>query len=686
MPITAASLTQLQNGSYYLSNSGEIKKAGLWQWFKCFTGLGDGRAKVERLVERIKTDLLASAGIKRDVALSSSLDELDTTRSISSADLRRIATAFKQTHSAAIAKTDAFHAAESVVDEVVAGWTRDKSIAGDEESVKYAKQLALYAARPIIDKAPEYGENSAKLVTDIKKCMGKVNAALGTAALLAGKADLGYPSIQSELNMNGRNIRPDLTFKGFALDKLHFRAILSCLFDKDGNISTNAFFTKLMQLPEAKLQRCKDVFLDAPLMEAGKANPLEKFLSATANVEKAYNDMVLSRIGSKVRGAELPPPEITAVLQELIDELRAEFGEDAIEKDLTMGALVEGQGSLRDLARPVIEAANEKGEMVSPADLKDAFREAARLGAVKRFAQRCMEDCLKQANPDLVVPKHLALTFMRRNPAFAKEIADAKSPQEIAGVVASHIKEVKDYLALKAKLDAHSDEMLLDRAAQKIAASLNMDVASVRQRLPSSRLESKAGDLRSDILDGKHPGCMEADFDIDAAFDEVVDRFVSEYVPVMKEIDAINGLSDKVKSAWKNILLTVQKPAELQVAKLAKIVAGGNSAEELRNALSTAGSNEETYARFCEWAVRMESALQAEYGKEKWSDLGSDGHMTIYELATAALVDQKPEIAAKFDAVRESLTNPPDGLQQKYDNRGASIAHAFAGNLDQALS
>ena len=151
----------------------------------------------------------------------------------------------------------------------------------------------------------------------------------------------------------------------------------------------------------------------------------------------------------------------------------------------------------------------------------------------------------------------------------------------------------------------------------------------------------------------------------------------------MKEIDASDGLSDKVKSAWKNILLTVQKPAELQVAKLAKIVAGGNFAGELRDALSTAGSNEETYARFCEWAVRMESALQAEYGKEKWSDLGSDGHMSIYELAITALVDQKPEIAAKFDAVRESLTNPPDGLQQKYDNRGASIARAFAGNLDQ---
>lgn len=683
MPITAASLTQLQSGSYYLSNSGEIKKTGLWQWFKCFTGLGDGRAKVERLVDRIKTDLLASAGIKRDAALSSSLDALDTTRSISSTDLKRIATAFKQTHAVAIAKTDAFHAAESVVDETVAGWTRDKSIAGDEESVKYAKQLALYAARPIIDKAPEYGENSAKLVADIKKCMGKVNIALGTAALLADRADLGYPSIKSELNMNGKNIRPDLTFKGFVLDKLHFRAILSCLFDKDGKVNAQDFCTKLMQLPEAKLQRCKDVFLDAPLMDAGKANPFEKFLSATANVEKAYNDMVLSRIGSKVRGAELPPPEITAALQELIDELRAEFGEDAIEKDLTMGALVEGQGSMRDLARSVIEAANEKGEMVSPADLKDAFREAARLGAVKRCAQRCMEDCLKQANPDLVVPKRLALTFMRRNPAFAKEIADAKSPREIAGVVASHIKEVNGYLALKAKLDAHSDEMLLDCAAQKIAASLNMDVASVRQRLPSSRLESKAEELRNNILSGKHPGCMEAGFDIDAAFDGVVDRFVSEYVPVMKEIDAIDGLSDKVKSAWKNILLTVQKPAELQVAKLAKIVAGGNFAGELRDALSAAGSGEETYARFCEWSERMGAGLQEGYGKDAWTDLGSDGHLLVYELAIAALADQKPEIAAKFDSVRELLTNPPAELQQKFRDRDTDLVVAFAGNLDQ---
>ena len=47
MNITAASLSRLEAGNYYLSNTtGTIKKANLWQWIKCLTGLGDGRAKV----------------------------------------------------------------------------------------------------------------------------------------------------------------------------------------------------------------------------------------------------------------------------------------------------------------------------------------------------------------------------------------------------------------------------------------------------------------------------------------------------------------------------------------------------------------------------------------------------------------------------------------------------------------
>ena len=84
MNITAASLSRLEAGNYYLSNTtGTIKKANFWQWIKCLTGLGDGRAKVQRLADAVKASLLANAELKQDAALSDEIGRLDTTRSLS---------------------------------------------------------------------------------------------------------------------------------------------------------------------------------------------------------------------------------------------------------------------------------------------------------------------------------------------------------------------------------------------------------------------------------------------------------------------------------------------------------------------------------------------------------------------------------------------------------------------------
>ena len=56
MNISLSTLSELQAGrSYYLSNTtGTIKRTTLWQWFKCVTGLGDGRAKAQQLAEVVK--------------------------------------------------------------------------------------------------------------------------------------------------------------------------------------------------------------------------------------------------------------------------------------------------------------------------------------------------------------------------------------------------------------------------------------------------------------------------------------------------------------------------------------------------------------------------------------------------------------------------------------------------------
>ena len=170
-----------------------------------FTGLGDGRAKVQRLVDHIKASLLADAAVKSDAALTDALDALDTTKSISSDDLKRIATNFKVVHADAIAKSDAMRTAKAIVDGVVEDWARkDKSVVYDPTNLDYMKKLALYAARPVIDKAAEYGDDNAMLVKALERYMGLLNQAVGVAEHICQQGHLGYPrSSQSAIPGRG---------------------------------------------------------------------------------------------------------------------------------------------------------------------------------------------------------------------------------------------------------------------------------------------------------------------------------------------------------------------------------------------------------------------------------------------------------------------------------------------------
>ena len=91
--ISLATLSQLEDGrSYYLSNTtGTIKRTGIWQWFKCVTGWGDGRAKAQRLAQVVRESLLATAGISDDATLTTDIKRYDdTTYSIYRSEERRV--------------------------------------------------------------------------------------------------------------------------------------------------------------------------------------------------------------------------------------------------------------------------------------------------------------------------------------------------------------------------------------------------------------------------------------------------------------------------------------------------------------------------------------------------------------------------------------------------------------------
>ena len=152
MKINSESILSLDaNKAYYIANStGEIKEAGLWQKFKCFFGVGDGRAKVQRLAEEVKAALLRDGGVESENKLNEEIDRLDLTTSISGEKLKEIATRFRADHADGVAKADAARLAEAKVEAFIQDYgpgSKMFRIHPDPVNVKYMKQLAAMAAK-----------------------------------------------------------------------------------------------------------------------------------------------------------------------------------------------------------------------------------------------------------------------------------------------------------------------------------------------------------------------------------------------------------------------------------------------------------------------------------------------------------------------------------------------------------
>ena len=293
MNITAASLSRLEAGNYYLSNTtGTIKKANFWQWFKCATGFGDGRAKVQRLADLVKESLLANAELKQDAALSGEIDRLDTTRSLSGATLRDIAGRFKTAHADAIAAVDArreaSRIAEQVADARVNEWVAKDRVLVAPENVAYVRKIARYSVQHLVEKAYEDCEVQSDLQGRMESAMRKAIESINTIEYMqaAHGCRLGYPIT----NNNGEK-RRKLPTPRIQFDELHFRAILAALMTKDGLANMSDFTQRMLILfQEDILQERKDALLNTRLEPP--ETPLSGFVFAdkATKVYKAMED------------------------------------------------------------------------------------------------------------------------------------------------------------------------------------------------------------------------------------------------------------------------------------------------------------------------------------------------------------------------------------------------------------
>ena len=277
MPIDSNTLLRLDpNKSYYLSNTtGEIKEAGVVQWFRCLLGVGGGRAKAAALAERVKSAILAEAAATSDSQLDADIGALDTSSSLSGQKLRAIAIKYS-------AKKEACKSLEDFVELHVNTKAGDRELVHpDPVSMGFMKKVLVYAGHSIIQDACGDRGPGVEVHDFVRKKAIKVLSLTGfwdpfMHAMQYVKEHIpDFPVVDLP---GDREDDPGLP--AFKLDEVHFRVLLGCMFDEDDKLDMQHLGERLARFTENDIQSLKDEILAIPLKSPMDANAIPEFRKA----------------------------------------------------------------------------------------------------------------------------------------------------------------------------------------------------------------------------------------------------------------------------------------------------------------------------------------------------------------------------------------------------------------------
>ena len=649
MKITATALTQLDaSKDYYLSNTtGTIKEADFWQKFKCFTGWGDGRAKVARLADAIKTALLADAAIKNEAKLTTELDGLDKSRSLSGTSLRQIASRFKADHAQAIATSDACRMAETIADKQISRWVERGDVLPEAESLKYMKKLCLYAAQQITDNALSFAGDPNQLARKIRRNMEQLLVCLNCAENMK-KADVAYPKVGSCQDASGkmRILNPPR----FRLDELHFRAMLGLMATKDGPVTFMSFARALVHLPESELQKRKETILGIPLEKPDKPGAGVAFAAQVAKSHELYHASLVS--GVRMADARYLPAAFNEAEDAVVAEMRERFGSAIVKEGTRIKSFVIYREHI-EIVKSLVEKANAEGRTVSAEEVKDAMREKCQRGVIEAVLNSVFKEVAAKRNlpePDIAQASHYA----EMNPDIVAEIAACKTPETALAAARKYENDIAAKIQLHEAAKKAREE-LPAQAVALIAKETGMDVVHVAARLNTDKLMDKARAIVDRIDTGNVEGADKPGFDLKTAFNGVLDDFVKSRIAVLKEVDGLEGLSDDLKRKWKNLIISTYKAEKLNPTKIHKLLTCGHFSDKmLLDALSMNGTAP-AVEKICAYMGSVNAHFVELFGEDEWEDRGNDERVPVLNMALLAVIDKNPAIAEKFLARNEEL-------------------------------
>ena len=638
MQLNSASILTLDSSkAYYIANStGEIKEAGLWQRFKCFTGFGDGRAKVRRLAEAVKEALLSDGGVAGETKLNDEIGRIDLTTSISGETLKTIATRFRADHADNVAKADAGRLAQSMADTYIedhsGSGTRPFRILPTEGNLRYMKKIVAMVAKSVVGDVNANTDTEAlrfKISNRLSTFTAIIDAAINLRNLCCKKAD-EYTKPNGNI---GRSPLPlpvidnQLTYKVFA----------SCIIKPDGSMRdiSSAIFMLMRFTPSLLTGSVRSAIEDG---------------NVPMDLIKLSNDAFLGCFNIKGFAPELSD-EHAKMIGSLRDEMRTRYGDGVGEKAYYSSFCTPKTmyANLKD----VVDNATKEGRLVMANEVKDAIRAEFCRGGARLAIIKYATDYA--ASHDLPKPDFsFGYNIDSLNPGMVDDIAAAKTPEETLAAIKRHESKIQAHLeTIKIVNDVKAK--VRDSAIDRIVVETGYDRAELDNLLSTSKLANKVRLIGEEIISGKYPGSREEGFSIGGAFESVIDDFVKIRVNLLKEVDAEKGLNAAGKKAFKRTILIDEAPNAHHPGPIVNIVdSGAVTAQHFKNALGA-----EDDAAIADGLIQIGKTLHEKmveiYGGEELEDAGADGRDTGFELLINKLVSEDEELVAALNAARDKI-------------------------------
>lgn len=298
MTVSLENIASLKDNSlYYLSDKGEVKKAGLWTKFKYVANLGHSRERVNNLLNEVKNILLQQSEGKGAGKIEARLRETDISFGIKGSAIKQLVNNFRVAQKDQILRVAAKNTANEMVSKIINVAGKGRIVESDE-----LKDLYMHVASQFTSKPPVREDNGDVQVDQesLKNSLRTVFDALtnelvsisNSEALESPKITPMYAKYLKSALYDGKGVRNDKTIADLKVPKeVYLEQITRAIKPKEEKVLFKETSSYLISLLDQDNDLDKLIMNSFVKLLKGGDNKLRSLNSVKAKIEGIQSNL-----------------------------------------------------------------------------------------------------------------------------------------------------------------------------------------------------------------------------------------------------------------------------------------------------------------------------------------------------------------------------------------------------------